>query len=129
MTRVIAIVSHGLLVMLIAIGALTGSGAGVGALMKAMQLVLLAGGIGSIVVLVRHGGGGRIAVVLFNALLLLFAVVAALGLIYYQLRFGGQPLIVGFVTIVVASIPPIASILALRTRAGALGSATSVGRA
>jgi hypothetical protein len=114
MSRVIAIVGHGVLLAVVVLGILIDAGAALGVLVKLVQLVLLAGCVGSIVVLARGGGAGRTAVVTFNTVLLLFAVSSVVGLLYYQFQYGGQPLIAGLLSIGLVALPPLASLLALR---------------
>jgi hypothetical protein len=113
MARVIAIVGHSLLVAFVAFSVLIEAGPAPGALMKAAQLVLLVGCVGSVVVLVRRGGQGRGVVILFNGMLLVFAALAVAGLAYYELRYGGQQLIAGLLAIAFVAVPPSLSLLEL----------------
>jgi hypothetical protein len=110
MARVIAIVGHSLLLAFVAFWILIEVGLAQGSAMKLFQLVVLVGCVGSIVVLVRRGGLGRKAVLLFNVMLLLFAVAALAGLAYYQFRYGGQPLVAGLLAICFLAVAPLLSL-------------------
>ena len=116
MTRGIAIAGHGLLVAFAVLSLLGGAIAAHAVSIKIAQLVLLAGCVTSMIVLVRRSDRGRLLVMIFNGLLLFFAISCMAGLLYYEARYGGQPLFWGTVAIAVFLIPPIASILALKRR-------------
>ena len=83
---------------------------------RGVQFFIIVGCLATIVVLARREEKGRIVVMAFNVLLLAFAISIFGTLGYFQLRYGGQPLMWGLTAGTLFLIPPLLSLVALTRR-------------
>src|SRR5439155_26886608 len=102
--KIAAIISQGIVALLtflafakLPVGAYSNAG---------IPFAVLLCSVFTIVALIRpFGRGGRLLALTVNALFLLLCAVAFGGLIYYQLRYGSQPIVWGVLAIVVFCLP------------------------